>query len=135
MIRASVYGRLGADPVERQRKNGGAMATVSIAVDAARPDADTETVWFSLIAFGKNGEALLRHHKGDLISVMGTVTRSRFTGQDGQKRENWSLKVDSILSAQTVRPGRKKKKPEQAPEPADDLTAAGQPFDDPVPGW
>jgi len=33
MIRASVYGRLGGDPVERQTRNGKAMVTASLAVN------------------------------------------------------------------------------------------------------
>lgn len=63
------------------------MATASMAVDASRPDADEETVWISLAAFGKTGEALLRHAKGDLLAAMGPLYRTRFTGRDGQERE------------------------------------------------
>ena len=40
MIRVSAYGRIGADPVERETKNGKAMVTVSLAVSAGRPAAD-----------------------------------------------------------------------------------------------
>lgn len=135
MIRASIYGRLGADPIERQTRNGKAMATANLAVNAGRPDQDDITEWFNLISFGKVAETLMRHFKGDLISVMGELSKSRFTGQDGQERENWSLKVDSILSAQTVRPGGKKKKPEPSPAPADVKADAESPFDDPIPSW
>ncbi len=53
MITASVYGRLGADPVERQTKTGKSMTTASAAVSAGRPDAGEETVWFNLVAFGR----------------------------------------------------------------------------------
>ncbi len=105
MIRASIYGRLGADPVERQTRNGKAMVTASLAVSAGRPDADEETVWFSLAAFGRTAETLARHAKGDLLAAMGPLHRTRFTGRDGQEREGWSLNVDAIVSARTVRPG------------------------------
>ena len=65
MICASVYGRLGADPVERQTKNDKLMVTATIAVDVARHDADADTVWFGLVAFGRAAEALARHVKGE----------------------------------------------------------------------
>ena len=52
MIQASIYGRLGADPVERETRAGKVMVTVSLAVNAGRPDAGDETVWVSLVAFG-----------------------------------------------------------------------------------
>ncbi len=129
MIRASIYGRLGADPVERETKNGKAMVTVSLAVSAGRPDADEETVWFSLAAFGRAAETLARHAKGDLIAAMGPLHRTRFTGRDGQEREGWSLTVESIVSARTVRPsgGRKRAETVKAAPPG-----AGA-FDDPIP--
>ncbi len=110
MIRASVHGRLGADPVERTTRNDHAMVTVSVAVNAARHGAGEETMWISLVGFGKAGEVLARHQKGDLVSAMGPLYRIRFTGRDGTEREGWSMTVESILSARTTRPtgGRKR---------------------------
>ncbi len=135
MIRASVYGRLGADPVERETRNGKAMVTVSLAVSAGRPDADEETVWFSLAAFGRAAETLARHVKGDLIAAMGPLHRTRFTGRDGQEREGWSLTVESIVSARTVRPGggRTSRRREVSIAPAGAPASNGAPFDDPIP--
>ena len=110
MITAAVYGRLGADPVERLTKNSKAMTTATVAVDAARHGADADTVWFGLVAFGRAAEALARHVKGDLLAVMGPLHRTRFTGRDGQERQAWSLTAESVVSARTVRPsgGRKR---------------------------
>ncbi len=110
MIRVSVYGRLGADPVERETRGGKPMATVSIAVNAARPDADPDTEWFSVIAFGQAAKDLLRHAKGDLCAIMGALQRTRYTRHDGTEREGWSLTCDSIVSARTVRPGGGRKR-------------------------
>ena len=53
MIKAAVYGRLGADPVERKTRNGKDMATASLAVNVARYDEDEDTLWVSVAAFGK----------------------------------------------------------------------------------
>ncbi len=134
MIRASIYGRLGADPVERQTRNGKAMVTASLAVSAGRPDADEETVWFSLAAFGRAAETLARHAKGDLLAAMGPLHRTRFTGRDGQERQGWSLTVESVVSGRTVRPGGGRKRAEAAkPAPAGASAGNGAPFNDPIP--
>ncbi len=136
MIRASIYGRLGADPVERQTRNGKAMVTASLAVSAGRPDADQETQWFNLIAFGRASEDLMRHQKGDLVACMGALTKNRYTTRDGQERESWSLNVESIVSARTVRPSGGRKRAETAkPAPPGTSVKDGAPFNDPLPRW
>ena len=71
MITTALHGRLGADPVERQTKNGKAMVTATVAVDAARHGADADTAWFNLVAFGRAAKDLMRHQKGDLVACMG----------------------------------------------------------------
>ncbi len=134
MIRASIYGRLGADPVERETRNGKEMVTVSLAVNAGRPDVGEETQWFNLVAFGRTAEALARHLKGDLIGCMGDLYRNRYVARDGQTRESWSLTIQSIVSARTVRPGAGRKRAETAgPAPAGASAGNGTPFDDPIP--
>jgi single-stranded DNA-binding protein len=78
MIRASLYGRLGADPVSRATK---------------------------IVAFGKIAEQLARHVKGHLAAFMGPLVRTHFVGRDGDDRASWSLTAEAVLSARTVRPG------------------------------
>ena len=130
MIRASAYGRLGGDPVERETRNGNAMATASLAVNVARASADEDTAWFSLAAFGKTGEALLRHQKGDLLAAMGPLTRRRYTDRNGVDREGWSLTCEQVVSARTARPvGTRKRK-----DTTDDQSpATDPPLDDEIP--
>ena len=134
MIQASIYGRLGGDPIERQTRNGNSMTTVSIAVNAARHGADEETVWFSVAAFGRTGETLLRHAKGDLVAAMGTLHRTRFTGRDGVEREGWSLTAETVISGRTVRPGGgskakndSRREAEQQSGPPSDRTSGEEP--------
>ena len=100
MIHISAYGRLGRDPEQRTTANGNTMAFVSMAVDVTRKDGDRDSEWFRLVAF----DALLRHRKGDLVGVMGTLTRERWTGNDGQERTSWSVMIDALMSVQAVRP-------------------------------
>jgi single-strand DNA-binding protein len=102
MIRASIHGRLGNDPVQRETRGGRAMVTASIAVNVAKPGDEPATEWFSLAAFGKAAEALAQHGKGDLLSAMGPLTRSTFQGRDGEERTSWSLVAESLISVRTV---------------------------------
>jgi len=102
MIRASISGRLGGDPVRRDTRNGGTMVTVNIAINVAKLGDEPATEWISLVAFGNAAEALLLHQKGDLISAMGRLTRATYSGRDGNERTSWSLTAESLLSARTV---------------------------------
>jgi len=136
MIHASVYGRLGGDPVERKTRNGNAMTTASIAVSAGRLDAPEETVWVDLVAFGRATTALARHRKGDLLAAMGPLHRTRFTGRDGQAREGWSLTVEALVSARTVRPvgsGKRARPSDATPTEAGLPGGDNEPFDDEIP--
>jgi len=107
MIQASLYGRLGRDPKPGTTKAGKPMATVSIAVDTGQ-EPGTETLWVNVLCFGALAETLQRHRQGDMIATMGKLTRSRYTGQDGQERESWSLLADGLHSSRTVRPAGRK---------------------------
>ena len=127
MIHASIYGRLAKDTQERTTASGKPMAIASLAVDATPNNAETEeTVWVSVLAFGKQAETMARHKKGEMIAATGRFTQSRWTGKDGQERTSLNLIVDTIVSSRTVRPGGGRKK---APSPAPDTGFR----DDPIP--
>ena len=52
MFQAAIYGRIGKDPDQRQTKNGNAMTTTSLAVDATPFNDETQrTVWIRVTAF------------------------------------------------------------------------------------
>jgi single-strand DNA-binding protein len=102
MIRASIYGRIGADPVQRETRTGKSMCTASVAVNVAKVGEEAATEWISIVAFGVVGEALAQHVKGDLISAMGPLTRPTFTGRDGQERCGWSLRAETVLSPRPI---------------------------------
>ena len=126
MITASIYGRLGREPKEITTKTGKPMAVVSVAVDVSRQE-EQQTLWLDLVAFGGMAEKLLRHQKADMVSASGRIALNRWTDNDGNERENWQIIADNLVSARTVRPGRRKATPPPAPDaapPAD--------FDDPI---
>lgn len=104
----SAYGRLGADPVQRQSQADKPWATASIAVQLAEGD-DTPPQWFQLVTFGRTAETLARHTKGDLLSVSGRLQLSRWQDHDGKDQERLQIVADTVLSARSVRPGGRKR--------------------------
>src|SRR5690242_12489742 len=98
MIHASLRGRIGNDPVQRDTRNGKSMVTTSVAVNVAKVGDDPVTEWVNLVGFGTVGELLAGHAKGDVIAVMGSMTKSTFTGRDGQEKSAWGVVVESLLS-------------------------------------
>jgi single-stranded DNA-binding protein len=119
MIRAAIHGRLGSYPVQRQTRTGSAMLTASLAVNVARPGEEPATEWLNLVAFGAAGELLARHCKGDLVDVMGALTRSTYADREGKERASWGLSVEAILSARTAGDVRapKRRNPSTSPRP------------------
>lgn len=65
------------------------------------------TFWLGVIAFGKQADALARHVKGDLVSVVGNMHLNQWKGQDGGTLQGYQVLADSVISARTVRPGGK----------------------------
>jgi single-strand DNA-binding protein len=98
----AAYGRLGADPVQRQSQGGKVWATASIAVALAE-DNDTPPQWFGVVAFGRTAEILCRHAKGDLVSVSGRLQLNRYRDRDGNEREQMQVLANTVISARTVR--------------------------------
>lgn len=128
MITASIHGRIGQDPATSQTKTGKAMTRCSIAVDVTGHNAsDEESVWVSVMAFNRVADDLARAEKGQTLSAMGRLTRSRYIGKDGTERESWSLLADAVVSVKSARPpGRKASAPAQHGRPAH------VDFDDPI---
>jgi len=131
----AAYGRLGGDPKSINTSSGNAMAVASIAVDVQERGAeDPPPEWLGVVAFGGQADKLLQHDKGECIAVSGRVQRNRWTGQDGNERVQLQVIADSLVSARTVRPGKRKQQqtdeqPAGEPEPA----AAGEDFNDEIP--
>ena len=103
-VTISAAGRLARDPDSRTTASGKNMALATIAVDLpAGRDADPETWWLSLMAFGRMAGELAKHRKGDRLAVMGQLQRSRFTKRDGEERESWTLLCDAVLGPRSPR--------------------------------
>ena len=135
----AAYGRLVADPQLKTTSKGTQMAMASMAVPLPCTQADdgTATMWLSFLAFGRQADALARHHKGELVSVAGNMQISQWTDQNGEMRQGWQVIADSVISARTVRPGGRKGQQGQA---TDALNRAKQqtsqqddPYEDEIP--
>lgn len=99
----SAYGRLGAEPAQRQSQAGKLWVTASLAV-ALADDTDAPPQWFQLVAFGRVAETLARHAKGDLVSVSGRLQLNRWQDSDGKDHERLQIVADTMMSAKSVRP-------------------------------
>jgi single-strand DNA-binding protein len=99
-----IYGRLYRAPEKRTTGAGKPMTTAGLVVELGRGVEMPE--WISLVAFGRIGEVLARHAKGDMVAVGGRLSKSSWTAQDGSVHTGFSVLIDSIASARTVRPGK-----------------------------
>lgn len=130
MIQASVHGRIGTAPVTSTTAKGNDMTRVSIAVDCSGHNAESEeTLWISILAFGKVAESLARASKGESLTAQGKLTKGRFVGKDGQERESWTLVADAVLTLRSARPGQARKPADRAPRaPAAQWERDGDPI-------
>ena len=120
-VTISAAGRLARDPDSRVTANGKDMTLATIAVDLpAGRDADPETWWLSLMAFGRTAGELAKHHKGDRLTVMGQLQRSRYTNRDGEERNGWTVLCDAVLGPRSPRPSGTSQRPDRRNEREDD---------------
>ena len=89
----AAYGRLVDDPQVKQTSKGTPMALARMAVSLPCSQADdgTATMWLSVLAFGRQADALAKHRKGELLSVAGNMQISQWTGQNGETRQGWQV--------------------------------------------
>ncbi len=104
-VTISAAGRLVRDPDARTTANGKDMTLATVAVDlSAGRDADPETWWLSLLAFGRMAGELAKHRKGDRLAVMGSLERRPYTTRDGERRDGWTVLCDAVLGPRSPRP-------------------------------
>ncbi|HEM8505038.1 TPA: single-stranded DNA-binding protein [Citrobacter koseri] len=120
----AAHGRLVVDVQSKTISNGNCMAFTRLAVSLPCRDAENGelTFWLAVTAFGKQADYLLKHQKGDLISVSGNMQASQWKGNNGVQQTGYQMVADSVISARTVRPGGRKKSAGGQPAPEDDFS-------------
>ncbi len=116
MIQVSAYGRLGQDPRAIETRSGKAMSVASLAVQPS--DEFEEPLWLNVVAFNRLAEKLLKHSKGECLSVCGRLQRRRWE-RDGKQHEQLQVVADSLVSARTVRPSNARKRQPKGEEHAE----------------
>lgn len=97
MRNINVIGRLGADPEFRYIQNGTALASVNIAVNRERKDADGNypTDWWRLTLWGKNAENFVKlTHKGSRVGITGRPEINTWQDDKGDERQTPQIQVD-----------------------------------------
>ena len=146
----AAYGRLVADPRAIETRSGKPMTAARLAVTVECRDGGgetgEETLWLSVLAFGRVVEDLARSAKGEPVSVSGRVRLERYVAGDGEERETWQVLADAVVSSRSVRPrggrrggsgGASRQGPDRggsrASRPSPAATSAPADFDDDIP--
>lgn len=99
-----LIGRLGADPVQRQTKEGLAVIHFSLATsrklqtEGKAPESPTEeTMWHKIVAWGKLGENCAQYlRKGASVYVEGSLRSQKYEGKDGVQRVAIEVHADDV---------------------------------------
>lgn len=99
MNKAFIIGNVTKDPELRTTQNGISVCTFNVAVNrrqganAEHPEAD----FFKVTAWRQLGENCAKYlAKGRKVSVIGSVTASAYTGNDGQPRASLEITADDV---------------------------------------
>lgn len=106
--RVILQGRLGSDPELRTTPNGVEVATVNIAVDRDRKDAngDRQTDWVTIVAWRNTAKFLSSYfQKGRMILVEGRLQMRNYTDRDGNKRTAAEVVADNVYFGDSRRDG------------------------------
>ncbi|EOM4940745.1 single-stranded DNA-binding protein [Escherichia coli] len=108
----AAYGRQVDDPQVKQTSKGTPMtlARMAVSLPCSQAQDGQATMWLSVLAFGRQAEALARHRKGELLTVAGNMQVSQWTGQNGETRQGYQVIADSVISARAARPGGNRRK-------------------------
>jgi len=100
MNRATIIGRLGADP-ETRDAGGSQVCNLRIATTDKWTDRDgrqqERTEWHRVVVWGKQAELCQRYlNKGRLVAVEGSIESRKWTDKDGQERFTTEIKAQRV---------------------------------------
>lgn len=103
-----LQGRLGGDPELRTTPSGVEVATVNIAVDRDRKDANgkRQTDWVTIVAWCNTAKFLASYfQKGRVMIVEGRLQMRNYTDKDGNKRTAAEVVADNIYFGDSKKDG------------------------------
>jgi single-strand DNA-binding protein len=95
-----IIGNLTRDPEMRTTSTGISVCSFTVAVNRRRSSAEAgqaDADFFRVSAWRQLGELCNRYlAKGRKVAVVGSITMSTFTGNDGQVRSNLEVTADEV---------------------------------------
>lgn len=100
MNSVALAGRLATEPELRYSTDGMPIAKFRIAITrpvAKGPDGKTPADFIPVTAFRKTAEIVAQYsHKGDLVSVLGSINTNQYQDKDGTTRYGWSVIANRV---------------------------------------
>jgi single-strand DNA-binding protein len=101
--KATLIGRLGADPEIKYMSNGAAVANITVATsrrwkDKASGEKKEHTEWHRVVMFGRTAEVAGQYlKKGGMVHIDGHLQTRKWQGQDGQERYTTEIVCDHMI--------------------------------------
>ena len=107
MNKATLIGRLAADPELRQTGSGIAVTSFTIAVD--RPyvkGSDRQTDWIDIVAWRNTAEFVCKYfQKGSPIIIEGSIQTRRYQDKNGNNRTAFEVVANNVQFVESKRDG------------------------------
>lgn len=95
-------GNLGRDAEVKESRNGKTFLSFSVAVTPEtykQGDERPPAWWLNCFVFdGDDIKELSGLRKGDRVTVIGSLKRSRYEGRDGQPKEAWNCNAKGVIA-------------------------------------
>lgn len=119
MNKVIFIGRLAQDPEPKNTKGGLLYVKFSLAVNRRVKKGEEKTVdYFNCTAFNYTAENIMKYlHKGSQIALEGRGQIDKYQDKDGNKREKFSVVVDSV---EFLSDGGSKQKQQRSADPLGD---------------
>ena len=92
-----LIGNIGRDPEVRQTTGGMSVANFSVATTYKRKDADPETEWHNITAYGRTAEVAGQYlKKGSPVFIEGRLHTRKWQAKDGTNRQAVEIVVESL---------------------------------------
>ncbi|MCL6416347.1 single-stranded DNA-binding protein [Aestuariirhabdus sp. Z084] len=115
----AVYGRIGGEIREIITRADKLMAVGSMVANlpCRASDSGEASQWFSFVGFERVAGELLEHQKGDLVSIQGQLQVNAYINRNEETVQELQILVESVVSARTSKPGRKRRTTPKPPPP------------------